>query len=258
MALTDVKLGKLDYVHDPKTLKLAAFVKADAIAVPPTFNFDSGKKPFPNNMWGNDAYGNCVFAARANSQVRLERLEQRKTILTTDEPVIAEYKLLTGCVSPGDANDTGYVILYAMRQWRKDGWKIGARNYTVYAYGELDPVNHLQLKQGIFALAGVHFGFGLPKAVAGASQWHYNGETGPEWEVGSWGGHCVYGFAYDAHGITVKTWGENVHVNWAFIDKYSDEAWSVVDSADSWRIKQTVDVNALSARLGQITTTVDQ
>lgn len=253
----EMQLGKKAYEHNPKTLKLAEFM-LPAISVPPSFDIDAHRNPFPTDLWGNDAFGDCVFADRANAQLRLERIEQRKTIPITNEIVINEYKKRTGCVSPGDANDSGYVILQAMREWRKEGWSIGARNYNIFAYGELDPKNHQQLKEGAYLLGGVHFGFALPRAMQGKTAWNYNGETGPDWEPYSWGGHCVYGKGYNASGMLVKTWGMDVKVNWAFIDKYCDEAWAVVDNADSWRIKQTVDVSALASQLGKITTHVDQ
>lgn len=254
---TEFRLGKKPYVPDERTLQMATFVRAD-ISAPPSFSVDQHRKPFPNRMWGNDTYGDCVFAGRANQQLRLERIEQRKTIPLKDDDVINLYKRLTGCVSPGDAHDEGFVILYAMRQWKNEGWKIGARGYTIHAYGELSPQNHDQLRMGCYALAGIQFGFNLPWAMRGKKEWVYNGETGGEWEPGSWGGHCVYGLGYGASGFIVKTWGMDVKVNWDFIDKYADEAWAVVDMADSWRVKQTIDVEKLDAQLHSISPSVDQ
>lgn len=254
---TKVRLGKLEYVFDPHTLKMARFI-SDEITAPPTFNVDKGKKPFPTNMWGNNAWGDCVLATRANEQLRFERIEQRRTIPMTDQIVIDKYKEMTGSQSPGDARDQGLVMLYANRDWRKAGWKVGTRNYNIYAYGELDPHNHEQLRQACFALAGLQFGFALPVGIQGKQGWIYNGETGGEWEPGSWGGHAVYCLGYDQNGMTIMTWGYKCKVNWAFIDKYADEAWAIVDNADAWRIKQTVDVAKLSAALSQITSHVDE
>lgn len=251
MPRTDVKLGKLEYVHDPKSLKMATFFQAD-ISVPPSFDVYANRAPFPHLLFGNDAYGDCVIAGRANMQLVLERIEQRRTIGITDQDAIKEYKAVTGCVSPGDSKDTGLVMLYANRRWRNHGWQAAGRNYKIYAYGELTPTNHQQLKEACYLLSGIQFGFALPLGVRGKSAWVYNGETGPEWEPGSWGGHCVYGHGYNANGMTVRTWGEDVPVNWEFIDRFCDEAWAVVDSADPWRIQKTIDVQKLQAELRNI------
>jgi hypothetical protein len=248
---TTVKLGKKEYVSNPKTLKLAKFFKAD-ISIPSTFDIYSHRAPFPMRMFGNDQYGDCVIAGRANQQLVLERLEQRRTLPIMDADAIEEYRLVTGCVSPGDANDTGLVMLYANRRWRNEGWQAAGKNFKIHSYGELDPQNQLQLKQACYFLAGIQFGFNLPRAIQGKSAWVYNGESGPEWAPGSWGGHCVYGHAYNEHGVTVRSWGMDIPVNWQFVQKYSDEAWAVVDSIDPWRIKHTLDIDKLEAELRNI------
>lgn len=253
----EVKLGKLGHVHDPKTMRLANFFKAD-ISVPPTFNTDKGRKPFPTNMFGNNSYGDCVIAGRANQQLRFERIEQRRTIAITDEDAISEYKRLTGCVSPGDDKDTGLVMLYAMRDWRNKGWHAAGRNYKIHSYGELTPSNHQQLKQATFLLSGIQFGFNLPTAIQGKKDWLYNGEGGADWQAGSWGGHCVYGHGYTAEGVIIRTWGYDCLVNWAFVDEFCDEAWGIVDNTDPWRIKQTIDIAKLEQELRDIGATVNQ
>jgi hypothetical protein len=116
-----MKLGKQDYKHDPRTLKMAKFLSPD-IHIPDVFNFDKGRAPFPDHMWGNDQYGDCVIAARANATLRIERVEQRRTLALVDDDAINTYKRLTGCNSPGDSNDTGLVMLDANRDWRSTGF----------------------------------------------------------------------------------------------------------------------------------------
>jgi hypothetical protein len=88
--------------------------------------------------------------------------------------------------------------------------------------------------------------------------WDYNGEKGPSWQPGSWGGHAVYGFGYDGDSITIKTWAMNVRVTNNFIDRYCDEAWGIVDALDSWRTRQTIDVAKLTEELQQISSHVER
>lgn len=262
-----VRLGKQEYLHDDRTLRMARFLLPE-IRTPSHFDFDKNRAAFPFRMWGNDAYGDCVIAGRCNQIIRLERVEQRRTVSLLDDDAISEYKRLTGCASPGDSHDTGLVVLEAMRDWKNVGMqtdgKVGIRsprNYSIYAYGELEPTDHGQLRTAIYAMHGIHMGFWLPVAAQQMTRqgvWDYHGETGSEWQPGSWGGHLVFSKAYDADGVEILTWGQKVKVTWNFIDKYCDEAWAIVDNADSWRVKQTINVAELDSTLRQITGKVNQ
>ena len=106
MDVQSLRLGKKDYEHDARTLQMARFLTPD-IHIPSHFNFDAGRARFPDFMWGNNEYGDCVIAARANQTLRFERVEQRRTLAMQDEDAISEYKRLTGCVSPGDSKEDG-------------------------------------------------------------------------------------------------------------------------------------------------------
>lgn len=268
MDIDQLRLGKKEYVHDDRTLMLAKFLKTD-IRVPDKFDFDKDRAAFPMRMWGNDEYGDCVIAGRCNHILRLERLEQRHTIALYDSDAITEYKKLTGCQSPGDENDTGLVVLNAMQEWRNQGMDTDGRsgvrsprNYSIYAYGELHPTDHEQIKTAIYALHGVHFGLWLPYAAQKMFRdgiWDYQGQKDEQWQPGSWGGHLVYSkaYGYDVDGVEIITWGTLLKMSWAFIDKYCDEAWAIVDNNDSWRVKQTVDVAALSQELASITSDIN-
>lgn len=248
------RLGKQLYEHDERTLMLARYMLPD-IRVPEKFDFDKGRRPFPLRTWGNDEWGDCVIAGEANQLLRLERVEQRRTIPLDNSTVVERYKQLTGSASPGDANDNGLVVLDAFRDWYHNGFKIGNRNYTIAAYGELDPLNGAELRMACYVFHGIHLGFWLPLAAQGMTNngvWDYNGESGPHWAPGSWGGHLVFAKKFDKDSFEILTWGMQVKVTNSFIEKYCDEAWTPVDSLDSWRTKQTIDVAGLVSQLQQI------
>jgi hypothetical protein len=120
-------LGKQPYRYDERTLRLGLLMAPEQ-PPPASFDADKGKKPFPLEMWGNDAYGDCVFVAGANGLIRLERAESRRTLPIKEDTVLAKYKALTGCESPGDANDEGFVMLDAFRDWRNSGWQVGKKS----------------------------------------------------------------------------------------------------------------------------------
>lgn len=236
----EFKLGKAPHRPDPKTLMMDRVV--GEVAIPPTWDFDKDRAVFKPHVWGNDNYGDCVFAARANQEVRLERIETRRTPGITDNMVIDTYKEKTGCVSPGDANDVGYEIIQAMREWRA-GWplKFGdhLKNYEIAAFGYVNPANIELQKTCCYLFTGIQYGINLPWTAAQqidkGDPWDVVENGGPDTEPGSWGGHCVFSKRFDSKGLYVITWGQEVLMTPAFIQKYSDESWAVIDALDSWR-----------------------
>jgi hypothetical protein len=257
-----LRLGKLEHQFDERTLMLANFI-ADDVVIPASFDFDLHRSRFPLEMWGNDEWGDCVIVGQANQLMRHERIEQRRTLPLKTEDVVARYKALTGSQTAGDLNDRGLVVLDALKAWR-GGWDLDfsksdpPRTYRIAAYGELDPHNFWQLQAAMYFLHGVQFGFWLPETAQDTLNdenpvWDYI-QTGDHRErPGSWGGHLVYGKAYFSDGsFEVLTWGMKVKVTQAFISRYCDEAWAVVDDFDQWRHQRILDVEALKNRLREI------
>lgn len=260
LEFADLKLGKQDHKFDERTLRLARFALPD-IRVPVPWDFDKGRRPIPIRMWGNDANGDCVIAAQSNHLLRLERVEQRRTIPLFDKDCVDRYRLLTGSQEAGDSRDEGLVALDSMRDWNHNGYQTPKRNYKIAAYGELDVLDMTELQMAAFIFHGIHFGFWLPVAarrMTSQGVWDYNGESSPEFQPGSWGGHMVYSKAFDNETFEILTWGIKVKVTHDFIRKYCDEAWAVVDSFDSWRTRQTIDVPGLTRQLFEISPRVNQ
>lgn len=234
----EFKLGKQDYKEDGRTLQLEEFVNTD-IQVPVSYDFDKKRAKFPLRMWGNDDYGNCVFAMQANQLLRVERVETRRTVNLFDEDVINRYKLLTGCQQPDDENDRGYVMLDANVDLRA-GWTLNGKTYQIAAFGEV-PINHQILRTCCYLFNGLQLGFDLPLT---ARQDTRNGAwvttEGSGSEPRSWGGHAVYCKRFDIDNLYVLSWGREIRVSNAFIDKYCDEAWAIIDNIDPWRHAKTV------------------
>lgn len=253
------KLGKQAHKHDDRTLMLADYVEVPVI--PSQYDFEKHRKPFPIHVWGNNDYGDCVIAAEANHVLRMERVEQRRTIKMTDQHAIDRYKLLTGCQMPGDDRDTGLVMLNAMKDWRNDGFRVTGTNkksyrvYKISAFGELLPQDDHQLRACIYLLGGIHFGFALPATARLQTKhgvWDVVDGAGPMGVPGSWGGHAVFSCKYDPNFISVKTWGKEILVTNAFVKKYADEVWGVVDDLDKWSKSDHLDIQALLDKLHAI------
>lgn len=230
------KLGKKP--NDPTKPRLD-LTRSLSISVqaPQQFMLDQAlNASFIPYTWGNTQYGDCVIACRANHAQRLEFTERGFHVNIHEQDAIDEYKKLTGCVSPGDANDTGLVIQDALNEWRKNGWHVhySHKPETIDAFGQIPATN---MRPAIWQLGALHLGISLPlsaQAQTGNGYWDAipdpgDGSTDP----GSWGGHCVLCLGYDPNNFYVKTWGMVVRVTNAFMAKYCDEAWGVVDSVET-------------------------
>lgn len=258
------KLGSIlgSGMANKKTIVLDDFVRGD-VQVPSVFDFDVGRKPFPLPMWGNADYGDCELAARANYLLRLQRAQTRTTPGINDDDVIALYKQMTGCVSPGDANDSGLATLDNLNQWRAGwnitkNWQIGGqqtRDYRISAYGMVDGKIPAKLRTAIFLFGGCLLAADMPitaQAQTDTGVWSYDDRSPPDAQPGSWGGHCIYSKRFDAQNIYVLTWGKEVRVTNEWWSVYGQEAYSVVDSFDSWfKFAHTLDVQGLIDKMKQ-------
>lgn len=246
----NMKLGKLEHKEDERTLRVSQFLAAD-VQVPVSYDFDYKRTAFPGGPMGNLTWGNCVIVGRANQLMRLERSESRRNPRINEAMAVTKYKQLTGAVSPGDRSDRGLVVLDALRDWRKNGWDIGAHNYNIAAFGFLEPRNQWLLRASCYLFTGIQLGIWLPiSAQAQTRQGYWDVTEGPGSEHGSWGGHLVTAFRYDADNFYVKTWGQDVRVTNNFINKYADEAWSVIDNLNIWsKSKRILNVEGMIQRL---------
>lgn len=255
------RLGKKEHKYDQRTLALGDFIQRGPL--PASHDFDKNRSRFPLEVWGNDEWGNCVIVGQAHQLVRLERLEQRRTLPITENDVVERYKALSGAQTAGDIEDDGLVMLDAMKAWR-GGWELDysrsapPRRYSIAAYGELDPQDPWQLKAAIFLLHGIQFGFWLPYTAQNSMNsaepvWDYISTGDWRERPGTWGGHAVFCKAYSSSGdYEILTWGQKVRVTQAFVDRYADEAWAAVDDFDTWRRSSIIDVPAMVERLREI------
>lgn len=267
-----MRLGKKDYRYDKRTLTLTPDLVDTTVTIPEVWDGDKNKTPFPISSWGNDAWGDCVKAGQVNQSLRLERIERRVTLSVSPADVVEEYKM--ECqrefgvrpVLAGDAHDGGLIMLENNRNWRKVGWdvKLGPKakkktTLKIAAFAYLSPKDHGMLRRGAYFMRGVQLGLSLPQTAAvqwsQGRPWDVPGGNDPQSQPGSWGGHCVYLIAYDKDGIEVWTWGKRQYVTNAFMDRYADEAWVVVDEWDGAPTKY-LNVDAMKQHLVDVGATV--
>jgi len=226
----DLKFGKLPAKLDVRTLRFETYLRKPQVPdIPITFNVDwRFIQIIESRMFLNDTFGCCVISGRANQTLRLECRETDIVPDITDEAIKAEYFKESG------GADSGLYMLDSLKCWRK-GWKIceNSQVYTIHAFAEVDRFNQELLCAGIFLLNGLQIGFSVPQS---AMDQFYSDQV---WDVvqydgGIKGGHCVYPFAYNEQGPVVWTWAKEQQTTWAFVRKYWDEVYAVVDSRNPW------------------------
>jgi hypothetical protein len=267
------KLGVIGAKVDAKgrTLKLATIFK-ELPPIPASFDVDS---LYPGiriltPVYGNNDYSCCVISARAHQTLRFEAFEQDRYLseLSTKN-VTDEYFKESG------GKDSGLYLLDSLKCWR-NGWLIGGpasakklgcwhkkpvpppppqgKIYNIYAFGELNPLHHEDVRATCYLLNGVYIGLALPNIARDQVIWSVEGdpEKDADSKKWSWGGHCVYVYAYDAEGLWCVTWGAKKKMTWQFFDTYCFEAYGVIDNANKWMDNSPVNISKLDAYLQEI------
>lgn len=242
-----VRFGKRKAKRDQRNLMFATLLRA-APALPAEYDFDVVHHGIPTPMFGNDRYGDCVMAGRAHQTLRFEKAEQNRLVAITEKDVLREYFSETGGV------DSGLVVLDSLKEWRSTGWLAAKRRYRIKAFAQIDQGKRNEVKRAVFMDIGVGFGFTLPDAAL--TQFY----AGKPWAVVSGkpgrpnpnNGHYVYVPGYTKQGPVCVTWGRKQQMSWAFLVKYCDEAYAIIDAADTGKKKRALDVQKLDAFLAAL------
>lgn len=216
------RLGKLPPEPDRPRLRLQLPTRT-VLARPSSRDYLSAVEDWP--MYGNDFYGDCVFAEQGHHVETITRYGQGATVKVTDGDVLAAYSAVTGFDPANTETDQGTIMQDGCDYWRKTG--IGGHRIVAFA-----AVNHTdldQVKAAINVFGSVAIGFSFP-AVA-MDQFN----NGQPWRVvasdgGIQGGHAVQVGAYDdaTAMFKVTTWGAVQEMTAEFFARYVDEAWAVI------------------------------
>lgn len=207
------KLGKLPKKSDIRTLQFARYLKK--LPVPPVSVDRASRLPLNVGMMGNDEYGSCTITA-AGHQIQSWTLYAERGMLTIPTAEIIRSYLT---ISP---DDTGAYMLDALNYWRTTG--VGGDN--VEAFIELGGGDLTQAKLAIHHFGGVYIGMALPSGDNTFGPWiDAAGEPNP------YNGHAVNLVAYDDETEMFKamTWGEVWDMSYAWYQRYSDEAYALLN-----------------------------
>lgn len=245
----DFKLGKLPARHDPRTLRVANYLRPEALPpVPTTIHLEHAVPSWP--MYANDRYGCCVWADTGH-EIELWTALAGHEISVTDANILKGYSDVTGFNPNDPSTDQGTVWLDALKYWRSTG--VGGHRITGFA--SVDHTNHTLMRQALWLFEGVQLGIALPLSAQDQVGKVWKCTTGGGSAAGSWGGHAVPVVAVDRYHLWVVTWGALQQMTWGFANRYIDEAYcalspeSIVSATQ--KTPEGFDLKALNADLAQ-------
>jgi len=239
-----MRLGRLPARVDKRTLKLTNILNVAALPPLPgqfdvDFNLHADILP---QMFGNDTWGDCVIAGRANWTLRAEYFEQKIILPITTAEVLKEYWIEQGggcCRHP----DNGLVMLDSLNDWRSYGWKTAKNVYAIFAFAGIDWKNHDEFCYATFLLGGGYIGIDVPESAITQFNKEQPWTVVPDSNIV--GGHCIYIVAYNNTGPICVTWGRRQQMTWEFLDTYCEEAYAIVDKPDRFVQNSPVDLPKL-------------
>lgn len=245
-----LRYGKKPARIDKRTISLSAILKA-LPPPPPSFSVDASLGvTVPEQMFGNDTWGDCVIAARANQTLRMEYLQQKKILGITAQQCLKEYwREEGGCAAEVTHPDDGLDALTSLNEWRQSGWKVGGHTYKIYAFASA--LTQLDVEFCIQYLGGAQMGMQVPASAMDQFK------AGQPWTVvpgsPSEGGHMIYLESYVPAGPVAMTWARKQPMTWDFFNTYRDESYGVIPLKDAWQPNSPIDDAALDALLEEIT-----
>jgi hypothetical protein len=220
---TTFKLGKKPARPNAVAFRLATFQTGEITLPPVPRSFGTQAPAKPWGMYGNDQYGDCVWAGAAHEHRVFRLRDSGADIPFTSTQVLADYAAATGFSKDDPGSDQGTDMEEAAKYRRKTGIRgpKGTR-HKIGAYLALNPQNLAQLKQAAWLYGAVGVGIRFPDTA----MQQFN--AGQPWSVAPGarlqGGHYVPLVGFDGTHFLVVTWGRLQKVDHAFLYKYADEA----------------------------------
>lgn len=243
MNIAQLKLGKLNVKHDPRTFMLANYLTKALPPAPAEVQWQN-KVTTPWGIMLNDNIGCCTIAGAGHMRLVWSSNAQGKAAKPTDAQVLNAYKALSGYDPKTGANDDGCVELDVLNYWRKTG--IAGDKIGAFAATSLHNIEHI--KSAIQLFGGLYIGLELPVSAQTQTVWDViKGGSVGKGRKGSWGGHCVNIVGYNATGPMFVSWGKVMQMTWAFFMMYCSESYAII-SQDFINQKKTpigVDLKAL-------------
>jgi hypothetical protein len=220
---TGIRLGKLPVRHDVRTLQFARYVDTTTLPAPPaSYDVTAHVGDWP--MYANDTIGDCTCAAAGHMIEAWTAAASGKAKEVTEKAVLTAFDAVK--VTDPATGESGAVELDVLNYWRK----IGVGGHKIGAFAAVPVHDHNLVRTATYLFGGVYIGLDLPRTAQQQDVWDWTGSLRGDARPGSWGGHAVDVVRYDAHGLTVVTWGRLKQMTWAFWDRYCDECYGLISN----------------------------
>jgi hypothetical protein len=205
------KLGKTAPKFHPKTLKFSSFADVNALPTPSQKVYREYKTPVAaKQMFGNDQYGDCVWAMLCNFII-LTTSHTGSAFIPTSVDALKGYSDVTGFDPVTGANDNGTAMTDAFAYMLTTG----IAGHKILGWAQIDHTNLIHRKLATDMFGATCTGVQLPADAQdqfGAGQpWEVTGSP-------SEGGHAILHPGYGSLG--------DDYVSWAKWDQKASEAWS--------------------------------
>lgn len=219
------KLGKKPARHDPRTLKLAAYLNTTVLPTPPAAHDWTAGMPDDFGMLANDSVGDCAEAMAAH-EIEIEtNARGAGLMLFTPADVLDAYSAVTGYNAAKPETDRGTVLLDLLNYERTTGFC----GHKIWAYaalmssGKAPDVDHVKLACWLFGPLSSGVLLRQCDLDSSSAMWTY---TGDDRNSPVAGGHAVPIVAYDADGVTLITWGARKRATWGWLIDRIDECYA--------------------------------
>jgi hypothetical protein len=206
-----MKYGRLPKQEHPNTLRMAKYFETLTLPSPHEKVYREYKTPPEAKlMFGNDRYGDCVWAMFANKIIH-DSIHAGVVIIPTLEQVLEAYAAVTGFNPQTGANDNGTVMVEALAYMQSTG----IAGHKILGWGQIDHTNRVHRNLGCDFFGSTLVGVNFPDSAM--NQFAQN----RSWELVSSqldGGHAILRPGYGAAGDDYATWAR-----W---DQKASAAWS--------------------------------
>lgn len=179
-------------------------------------------------VYGNDEYGDCVWASKAHMHMLWPLMGGYPRNRFTANDVLSDYAACTGFSASDPNSDQGTDMKSAAEYHRKTGIRDSKGNrHRVHAYVNMTPGNLQQLAVATYVFGAVELGV----LVTNDNMDQF--DAGKPWTITGAdpiGGHCVPVVGRDNDGnFLCVTWGRLQRIAPTFIQKYMDEGITFLD-----------------------------
>jgi hypothetical protein len=203
---TSVKLGRVRPRSRPLALRFSDYIDLEGATQPPaTIDYTQKALQAVSQMYGNDAYGDCVIASLFHAFGIWSGNESNSPVVGTTTEAVNAYHTICG---PGD---NGCVITDVYDYAQQHGVTIGGKLYKIDGYVAIDWTNKTEVQYAIWLFGIVKLGVNLPQAWMDSSD---------VWDVPSGrgatiiGGHDIPIAGYNDQGVKILTWAGTRLITW--------------------------------------------